>query len=84
MVAWSSAVIVRVDSHTVIAPDYVDAAIATLSRSGADVVGGPMRPVGDTPVGAGATYGTDVEILAGLKAGDVVAVFTATGLAKTP
>ncbi len=46
-----SPVIVRVDSHAVLAPDYVDAAVATLARSGADVVGGPMRPVGDTPVG---------------------------------
>ena len=49
--AAPSPVIVRVDSHTVIAPDYVDAAVATLLRTGADVVGGPMRPTGETPVG---------------------------------
>ena len=46
-----SPVIVRVDSHAVIAPDYVDAAVATLFRTGADVVGGPMRPTAETPVG---------------------------------
>ena len=34
-----------------IGPDYVDAAVTTLARTHADVVGGPMRPVGDTPVG---------------------------------
>jgi glycosyltransferase involved in cell wall biosynthesis len=49
--AAPSPVIVRVDSHAVIGPDYVDAAVTTLARTHADVVGGPMRPVGDTPVG---------------------------------
>lgn len=44
-------VIVRVDARTVIAPDYVRAAVDTLERSGADVVGGPMRPVGGGPIG---------------------------------
>ena len=46
-----SPVIVRVDSHAVIAPDYVDAAVDALHRTGADVVGGAMSPVGDTPTG---------------------------------
>jgi len=49
--ASRSPIIVRVDSHAVIAPDYVDTAVATLERTGADVVGGPMRPEGAGPVG---------------------------------
>jgi glycosyltransferase involved in cell wall biosynthesis len=44
-------VIVRVDSHTVIAADYVDTAVALLDESGAAVVGGPMRPIGREPFG---------------------------------
>ncbi len=44
-------VIVRVDSHTTIERDYVDTAVAVLAASDADVVGGPMRPRGQTPFG---------------------------------
>lgn len=44
-------VIVRVDARTVIAPDYVRAAVEALERTGADVIGGPMRPVGGGPIG---------------------------------
>lgn len=51
IVEAASPVIVRVDSHAVLAPDYVDRAVATLERTGADVVGGPMRPRGDSAVG---------------------------------
>jgi cellulose synthase/poly-beta-1,6-N-acetylglucosamine synthase-like glycosyltransferase len=42
----TGSVIVRVDSRTVIASDYVRIAVGLLERTGADVVGGPMRPVG--------------------------------------
>jgi glycosyltransferase involved in cell wall biosynthesis len=49
--ATRSLVLVRVDSHAVVARDYVDAALTALDRTGADVVGGPMRPVADTPAG---------------------------------
>jgi GT2 family glycosyltransferase len=44
-------VIVRVDSHTVLAEDYVAVATEALRATGADVVGGPMRPAGTTPFG---------------------------------
>jgi glycosyltransferase involved in cell wall biosynthesis len=44
-------VVVRVDGHTVIAPDYVDAALAALKTSHADAVGGAMVPVGVTSMG---------------------------------
>ncbi|HYF45851.1 MAG TPA: glycosyltransferase, partial [Acidimicrobiales bacterium] len=43
--------IVRVDAHTVYAPDYVRRSIEALDESGADVVGGAMRPVGVTAFG---------------------------------
>jgi glycosyltransferase involved in cell wall biosynthesis len=37
-------IIVRVDGHTVIAPDYVRQCVAALERTGAVNAGGPMRP----------------------------------------
>ncbi len=44
-------VIVRVDGHTEIAPDYVQQCVAALNSSGADNVGGKMTAVGKTPFG---------------------------------
>ncbi|HZE89967.1 MAG TPA: glycosyltransferase family 2 protein [Verrucomicrobiae bacterium] len=43
--------LVRVDGHTVIAPDYVTTGVEAIRRSGADVVGGTMVPVGASPFG---------------------------------
>lgn len=43
--------LLRVDAHTLIAPDYVRRAVERLIASGADNVGGPMEPTGETPVG---------------------------------
>lgn len=43
--------IVRVDGHTVIAPDYVRRCVELLRETGAHNVGGPMDPVGITPMG---------------------------------
>lgn len=40
-----------VDAQAHLAPDYLAAAEQVLVESGAAVVGGPMRPVGNTPVG---------------------------------
>jgi succinoglycan biosynthesis protein ExoA len=40
------AVIIRVDGHTVIAPNYVRQCVATLKSRDAQNVGGPMRAVG--------------------------------------
>jgi succinoglycan biosynthesis protein ExoA len=42
------AVIVRVDGHCQLASDYVERAVATLTRTGAAMVGGAMTPVGTT------------------------------------
>ena len=43
--------IIRVDGHTIIAPDYVEQCIAALQASGAQNVGGAMDPAGMTRVG---------------------------------
>lgn len=44
-------IIVRVDGHTIIAPDYVRQCVAALEQTGAEEVGGCMAPVGTTPTG---------------------------------
>lgn len=44
-------IIVRVDGHTVIAPNYVSQTVAALQRTEADVVGGLMTAVGQGLVG---------------------------------
>ncbi len=44
-------IIVRVDGHTLIAPDYVRQCVHYLVQGQADNVGGPMRPVSQTYVG---------------------------------
>ena len=43
--------VVRLDAHTIYAPDYVRRSVATLTESGAAIAGGPMRPVGRTSFG---------------------------------
>lgn len=49
--AAQGAIIVRVDGHTALAPDYVRQCVAALEATGADNVGGALDPVGLTPVG---------------------------------
>jgi succinoglycan biosynthesis protein ExoA len=44
-------VIVRVDGHTIVAPDYVRQCVHYLNITGADNVGGPLRYFGLTPWG---------------------------------
>jgi succinoglycan biosynthesis protein ExoA len=44
-------ILLRVDAHTLPAPDYVRRCVETLAATGADNAGGPMAPAGDTPVG---------------------------------
>lgn len=51
-------VIVRVDGHTIIAPDYVRECVAALHRSGADNVGGRMDPVSEGLFGQSAAFAT--------------------------
>lgn len=45
------AIVVRVDGHAIIAPDYVRRCVHHLSATGAEHVGGPQRAVGYTPMG---------------------------------
>src|SRR5262249_951204 len=40
-----------VSGHSELAPDYISSAVATLRETGADMVGGPVRAIGETPVG---------------------------------
>jgi len=44
-------IIVRADAHTLYEPDYVRQSVVALLESGADWVGGTMRPVGTTSFG---------------------------------
>ena len=44
-------IIVRVDGHTIIAPDYVRCCVALLAETGAATVGGRMLCIGVTPMG---------------------------------
>ncbi len=42
-------ILVRVDGHTTIEPDYVEKCVSEILESGADSVGGKMRAVGGSP-----------------------------------
>jgi glycosyltransferase involved in cell wall biosynthesis len=44
-------IVIRVDGHTIIAPDYVRQCVAALQETAASVVGGTMDPVGITLMG---------------------------------
>jgi succinoglycan biosynthesis protein ExoA len=58
-------VIVRVDGHTEIAPDYVSRCLDALGRTGADNVGGVQRAVGRTGVGRAIALATGSRFGAG-------------------
>jgi succinoglycan biosynthesis protein ExoA len=51
-------VIVRIDGHTIIAPDYIRQCVDALRRSGAANVGGRMDPVGITTIGKAVALAT--------------------------
>jgi glycosyltransferase involved in cell wall biosynthesis len=51
-------VIVRVDGHTLIERDYIRQCVDALERSGADNVGGRMKPVGHTLLGQAVALAT--------------------------
>jgi cellulose synthase/poly-beta-1,6-N-acetylglucosamine synthase-like glycosyltransferase len=44
-------VIIRVDGHTIVAPDYISRCVYHLQATGAENVGGPQRAAGTTPMG---------------------------------
>lgn len=51
-------IIVRVDGHTLIAPDYVRQCVETLQRTNAENVGGKMNAVGTNPFGKAVALAT--------------------------
>lgn len=51
-------VVVRVDGHTIIQPDYVRRCLEALERSGADCVGGRMDAVADAALGRAVALAT--------------------------
>jgi len=53
-------IIIRVDGHTLIAPDYVKNCVETLRRTEADNVGGCMTAVGTTAFGKAVAIATSV------------------------
>ena len=48
--AASGEIIVRVDGHCEIAPDYIRRCVAHLQEDGVDGVGGPLETIGETPI----------------------------------
>ena len=54
--------VVRVDAHSVYAPDYVRRSVETLTETGAAIAGGPMRPVGRTSFGRAVAAATSSPI----------------------
>lgn len=54
----SGEIIVRVDGHTEIAPDYIRKSVDALARTGAECVGGRMEPVGQTSFGRAVALAT--------------------------
>ena len=51
-------IIIRVDGHTLIAPDYVRRCVEALQRSSADNVGGRMNAIGGSPFGKAVALAT--------------------------
>jgi len=51
-------ILVRVDGHTLIAPDYVRRCAEVLAETGAECVGGPMQAAGETPFGQAVALAT--------------------------
>ncbi|MGQ0849682.1 MAG: glycosyltransferase, partial [Actinomycetota bacterium] len=47
----ASDILIRADAHTTYATSYISASVASLRDSGADAVGGPLVPEGNTPFG---------------------------------
>ncbi len=63
--AAGNELIVRLDAHCRYASDYVERCIDALERTGATVVGGPMRPEGETPFGEAVALATTTAITMG-------------------
>lgn len=55
-------VVVRIDAHSSYSPDYCSRSVEVLLETGAAVVGGPMRPQGDTKFGQAVSIATTTPI----------------------
>lgn len=53
--------IIRLDAHTIYAPDYIEKVMETFNHTGADIVGGPMRAVGNTSFQRSVAYCTSTK-----------------------
>jgi succinoglycan biosynthesis protein ExoA len=51
-------IIIRVDGHTIIEPDYVNECVKTLTRTGAENAGGKMEGFSETPFGKAVVLAT--------------------------
>ncbi len=51
LAAAQGEILLRIDAHTIVAPDYVRRCVERLRDSGAENVGGPMSPQGSSPLG---------------------------------
>ncbi len=58
----SHELIVRLDAHALYADDYVERCVFALEESDATMVGGPMRPKGQTPFGTAVALATTTPI----------------------
>ncbi len=58
LAASTGKIIVRLDAHTIYAKDYFEKIIETFKKTGADIVGGPMNPVGTTPIQKAIAFAT--------------------------
>ena len=56
--ASTGKIVVRLDAHTVYAKDYFEKIIETFKNISADIVGGPMNPVGETVIQKAIAYAT--------------------------
>ncbi len=56
--ASTGKIIVRLDAHTIYSNDYFEKIIETFEKTGADIVGGPMNPIGKTVIQKAIAYAT--------------------------
>jgi succinoglycan biosynthesis protein ExoA len=54
--------VIRLDAHTEYDADYFEAILNCFNRTGADIVGGPMRAVGKTPFQRAVAYCTSTKL----------------------
>lgn len=51
-------IVIRLDAHTIYSKDYLEKIIETFNKTNADIVGGPMNPIGKTTIQKAIAYAT--------------------------